>query len=83
MCIRDRGKAEFRPVVPGPWQEDNWFIDKGLQDGDQVVVEGGAKLRAGMQVKLVAAKGEDKDAGKDQKGEKGQGSGTDKEAKKN
>lgn len=81
--INAEGKAEFRPIVPGPWQEDNWFIDKGLQDGDQVVVEGGAKLRAGMPVKLVAAEDKDKDAGKDQEAGKDQGSETDKEAKKN
>lgn len=60
--IDGEGKAEFRPVVPGPWQEDQWFIDSGLQDGDQVVVEGAAKLRAGVPVKLVAAKKADTEA---------------------
>lgn len=53
--INDAGKAEFRPVTPGPWHEDDWFIEKGLHDGDKVVVKGGAKLRAGMPVKLVSA----------------------------
>jgi len=53
--INDEGKAEFRPVTPGPWHEGEWFIDKGLHDGDKVVVKGGAKLRAGMLVKLVPA----------------------------
>lgn len=53
--INDEGKAEFRPVTPGPWHEESWFIDKGLHDGDRVVVKGGAKLRAGMPVKLVPA----------------------------
>jgi len=53
--IDDAGKAAFRPVTPGPWHEDDWFIDKGLHDGDQVVVAGGAKLRPGMVVKLVSA----------------------------
>jgi membrane fusion protein (multidrug efflux system) len=54
--INTESKAEFRPVVPGPWQDDLWFINSGLHDGDQVVVEGASKLRAGVPVKLVAAK---------------------------
>jgi membrane fusion protein (multidrug efflux system) len=53
--INDEGKAEFRPVTPGPWHEDDWFIDKGLHDGDKVVIAGAAKLRAGTLVKLVSA----------------------------
>jgi len=46
-------KAEFRPVTPGPWLGDKWFIDTGLNDGDQVVVEGAIKMRAGAPVKIV------------------------------
>ena len=47
------GKAEFRPVETGAWQEDLWFIDSGLQQGDQVVVNGALKLRAGAPVQIV------------------------------
>lgn len=32
--------AEFRPVEPGDWQGDNWFITKGLKAGDKVIVDG-------------------------------------------
>lgn len=53
--VNTEGKAELRPVVPGPWQDDQWFIDSGLQEGDRVVVEGAARLRPGVPVKLVPA----------------------------
>jgi len=47
------GKAEFRPVTLGPWQDDNWFIESGLEAGDTVVVLGALKLRAGVPVKIT------------------------------
>ncbi|MDX2416317.1 MAG: efflux RND transporter periplasmic adaptor subunit [Xanthomonadales bacterium] len=47
------GKAEFRPVTVGPWHEKDWFIDKGLEAGDTVVVTGALKLRAGVPVKIT------------------------------
>ena len=40
------GKAENRPVTPGDWYGDQWFINAGLLAGDQVVVGGALKLRA-------------------------------------
>lgn len=43
-------KAEMRPVVPGDWIEDRWFIDEGLKGGERVVVDGGMLLAAGMSV---------------------------------
>ena len=51
--VDDEGKAEFRPVEVGSWQEDNWFIDKGLQGSETVVVEGALKLRTGVPVRIV------------------------------
>jgi membrane fusion protein (multidrug efflux system) len=47
------GEAEFRPIVVGPWHEDEWFIDSGLAAGDKVVVGGALKLRAGAPVEIV------------------------------
>jgi membrane fusion protein (multidrug efflux system) len=47
------GKAENRPVVPGDWFGDQWFINAGLQAGEQVVVGGALKLHAGAQVKAA------------------------------
>ena len=34
-------KAENRPVTPGDWNGDEWFINSGLKAGEQVVVGGG------------------------------------------
>lgn len=48
--INKVGKAEFRPVIVGDWQGENWFITEGLQPGEEVVVDGGLKLQAGSLV---------------------------------
>ena len=50
--IKD-SKAEYQPVDVGPWHQDKWFIDKGLNAGDVVVVGGALKLRAGIPVEIV------------------------------
>ena len=55
--IKD-GKAEFRPIIVGPWHEDDWFIDSGLSVGDVVVVGGALKLRAGVPVQITEPKTE-------------------------
>ena len=47
------GKAENRPVVPGDWFGDQWFINAGLIAGEQVVVGGALKLYAGAAVKAA------------------------------
>jgi membrane fusion protein (multidrug efflux system) len=47
------GKAENRPVIPGDWYGDQWFINSGLEAGEQVVVGGALKVRAGAPVKAV------------------------------
>lgn len=47
------GKAENRPVTPGDWYGDQWFINQGLQAGEQVVVGGALRLRAGAPVKAT------------------------------
>lgn len=47
------GKAESRPVAPGDWYGDQWFINQGLQAGEQVVVGGALRLRAGAPVKAT------------------------------
>jgi membrane fusion protein (multidrug efflux system) len=51
--IDAEGKAEFRPVTVGPWHEDDWFIEQGLEAGDTVVVNGALKLRAGVPVQIT------------------------------
>lgn len=32
--------AEYRPVEPGDWHGDDWFITKGLKPGEKVIVDG-------------------------------------------
>ncbi len=48
--INGQNKAEFRPVTTGAWEGDQWFISEGLKNGEKVVVTGGIKLRAGVEV---------------------------------
>ncbi len=48
--VNKEGKSEYRPVEVGDWFGDGWFITEGLRSGDQVVVDGGLTLRAGMPV---------------------------------
>lgn len=33
-------QAELRPVEPGDWDGDDWFITSGLKSGDKVIVDG-------------------------------------------
>jgi len=49
--VDKESKAELRPVVVGDWYEKDWFVDGGLQAGDQVVVEGTLTLRPGTPVR--------------------------------
>jgi len=49
--IDKEGKAENRPVTPGDWYGDQWFINAGLAAGDQVVVGNALRLNAGAAVK--------------------------------
>lgn len=53
VWVIKEGKAEYQPVDIGPWHGDKWFIDKGLNAGDVVVVGGALKLRAGIPVEIV------------------------------
>jgi membrane fusion protein, multidrug efflux system len=43
-----------RDVQPGPWSGSLWIIDKGLNPGDRVVVDGVQKAAPGRQVRAVA-----------------------------
>jgi membrane fusion protein (multidrug efflux system) len=51
--VDDQGKAQLRPVQLGPWIDDDWVVEQGLQDGETVVVEGALRLRAGVPVTVV------------------------------
>ena len=45
------GKAEQRIIETGQWAGDNWIIDRGLQGGEQVVVDGAIRVSPGAQLK--------------------------------
>ncbi|MCB2020889.1 MAG: efflux RND transporter periplasmic adaptor subunit [Burkholderiaceae bacterium] len=52
--VDKQGLAEQRPVVVGDWYQDNWFINEGLQPGEQLVVDGGQRLSPGAKVVVKA-----------------------------
>jgi membrane fusion protein (multidrug efflux system) len=60
--VTQESRAESRPVAVGDWQGDDWFINEGLQAGEDVVVDGGLTLQPGA---AVSAKplGAEKSAG--------------------
>jgi membrane fusion protein, multidrug efflux system len=51
--VGQENKAEPRPVVVGEWHENDWFIYEGLQEGDEVVVDGVLMVRPGAPLKVV------------------------------
>ena len=50
--------AGVRPVTLGEWVEldgvNQWVVDSGLKPGDEVIVDGVAKLRPGAPIQLGA-----------------------------
>ena len=42
-----------RDVQPGPWSGNLWIIDKGLNPGERVIVDGTQKATAGRTVRPV------------------------------
>jgi membrane fusion protein (multidrug efflux system) len=55
--VDKEGTVEQRPVMVGDWYEDNWFINEGLNAGDQLVVDGGMRLSPGAKAIVVQADG--------------------------
>jgi len=51
VWVIEDGKTRFQPVKTGPWHGDDWFIEAGLEGGEQVVVDGALTVRPGMEVK--------------------------------
>lgn len=48
--VGDDGKTRFQPVEVGAWLGDQWFINKGVEAGSTVIVDGALKVRAGIPV---------------------------------
>ncbi len=48
-----QSKAESRPVEVGDWSGEQWVVNKGLQAGDKVIVDGVVKIGPGAPVKVT------------------------------
>jgi membrane fusion protein (multidrug efflux system) len=55
LVVGAGGKVEERTLVLDRPFGDRWLVTEGLEDGDQVVVEGLQKIRPGVAVKAVPA----------------------------
>jgi membrane fusion protein (multidrug efflux system) len=53
--VSNEGRAEPRPIVVGKWHGDDWFVNEGLNAGDQVIVDGTLALRAGVPLSVQPA----------------------------
>jgi membrane fusion protein (multidrug efflux system) len=51
--VNAKSQAESRPVEVGDWSGEQWVVNKGLQAGDKVIVDGVAKLGPGIPVKVT------------------------------
>ena len=47
------GKAQTRNIEVGDWQNDNWFVFKGLSAGESVITDGIVHLSVGKPVKIL------------------------------
>ena len=53
FLVDENNTVERRRVVAGPRQGSRWVIEKGLQPGERVVVEGIQRARPGIQVNPI------------------------------
>ncbi|WP_317851052.1 efflux RND transporter periplasmic adaptor subunit [Pseudomonas sp. A-RE-19] len=52
--VNAEGKPEQRIVEVGDWHGDDWFITKGLQAGERIVVDGAIRVAPGAQLNIIA-----------------------------
>ena len=62
--VKSDATAEIRPVTVGPRIGNEWVIEKGLEAGDEVIVEGLQFVRTGSKVvaKPAPAEGNEQNA---------------------
>ena len=53
--VDQNGTAQPRPIEVGDWAGDAWIVNKGVQPGDKVIVEGLMKLGPGAPVRIADA----------------------------
>jgi len=53
--VDEKGTAQPRPIEVGDWAGNAWIINKGVQPGDKVIVEGLMRLGPGAPVRIAEA----------------------------
>lgn len=53
FIVSSDNHAEARPIVPGPWEKNQWVIWEGLKPGDRVITSGVNKILSGAEVKII------------------------------
>lgn len=53
VYVIQEGQAKLKPVVTGPWSDENWWVLEGLDDQDKVITSGHIKLRPGVPVSEI------------------------------
>ena len=53
--VDENNTAQPRPIEVGEWAGDAWIINKGVQPGDRVIVEGLMRLGPGAPVRIAEA----------------------------
>ncbi len=53
--VDEKNTAQPRPIEVGDWAGDAWVINKGVQPGDRVIVEGLMRLGPGAPVRIAEA----------------------------
>src|SRR4051812_14646394 len=51
--VDEKNTAQPRPIEVGDWAGDAWIVNKGVQPGDRVIVEGLMRLGPGAPVKIA------------------------------
>jgi membrane fusion protein, multidrug efflux system len=52
--VGDSDRVAVRNVVATGWRDNAWFIERGLSQGDRVIIDGTQKIGPGQRVKPVA-----------------------------
>jgi multidrug efflux system membrane fusion protein len=58
LVVKQDLTAELRPVTVGPVQNGNTVIEKGLQPGEQVIIDGQVRVIPGSKVEIKAGTGD-------------------------
>ncbi len=53
FIVDQENKAQTRLIDPGPWNDNDWIIYGGLNNGDKVIVDGVNKVLPGTPVTII------------------------------